>query len=80
MLRQAVSVGAEMRVRVADTTYIDHSVSDAIATAAEEERADLVVVGANLREVGGHPFLGHAVEALLEALDTDLLIVARPDA
>jgi len=79
MLRQAVTSGEEMRVPVREMSVTASSVSDAIREVAASESADLVVVGANLRQVEGHPFMGHAVEALLEHLRTDLVVVARPD-
>jgi nucleotide-binding universal stress UspA family protein len=45
---------------------------------AEAEGADLVVLGASLRNVDGRPFLGHVVETVLEHCDTTVVVVATP--
>lgn len=48
-----------------------------VATALDEE-ADLVVLGANLRQLEGRPFLGNLVEQVLEECDATVVVVATP--
>ena len=45
---------------------------------ARTEQADLVVLGAQLRNVDGRPFIGHTVEAVLERSDATVVVVAQP--
>ncbi|SDQ77762.1 cation:proton antiporter [Quadrisphaera sp. DSM 44207] len=47
----------------------------------EEEQPDLVVLGTDLRAGGsGEPFLGYAVEQVLQAVDVNVAVVAAPHA
>ncbi|MDG2027231.1 MAG: cation:proton antiporter [Acidimicrobiales bacterium] len=50
----------------------------ALVDAARSETADLVVLGAQLRNVDGRPFLGHTVETVLEQSDATVVVVAHP--
>lgn len=50
----------------------------ALVDAARSEGADLVVLGAQLRNVDGRPFLGHTVETVLEQSDATVVVVAHP--
>ncbi len=43
-----------------------------------DEDVDLVVPGANLRQIEGRPFLGHVVEQVLEECDATVVVVATP--
>ena len=54
------------------------STADEITRAAREVDADLVVVGAGLRNVDGRPFLGHNVETVLENCDATVVVVTLP--
>ena len=45
---------------------------------ARSEEADLVVLGAQLRNVDGRPFIGHTVETVLEQCDATVVVVAHP--
>lgn len=51
-----------------------------IVKVAKEMGVDLVFLGAKIHEVGGHPFLGHNVEQILEGLDATVVIVTTPRA
>ena len=48
------------------------------STTARTEQADLVVLGAQLRNVDGRPFIGHTVETVLERSDATVVVVAQP--
>jgi Kef-type K+ transport system membrane component KefB/nucleotide-binding universal stress UspA family protein len=50
----------------------------ALVEAARSETADLVVLGAQLRNVDGRPFLGHTVETVLDESDATVVVVAHP--
>jgi nucleotide-binding universal stress UspA family protein len=50
----------------------------ALVEAARSETADLVVLGAQLRNVDGRPFLGHTVETVLDQSDATVVVVAHP--
>jgi K+:H+ antiporter len=52
----------------------------ALVDAARSEAADLVVLGAQLRNVDGRPFLGHTVETVLDQSDATVVVVAHPRA
>ena len=56
------------------------SAGTALVDAARSETADLVVLGAQLRNVDGRPFLGHRVETVLEQSDATVVVVAHPRA
>ncbi len=53
-------------------------VPSALVDAAKDEDCDLVVLGAQLRNVDGRPFLGHTVETVLEQCDATVAVVALP--
>ena len=54
------------------------SAGEALVDTARTEQADLVVLGAQLRNVDGRPFIGHTVEAVLERSDATVVVVAQP--
>ncbi|MFT5201652.1 MAG: Kef-type K+ transport system membrane component KefB [Candidatus Aldehydirespiratoraceae bacterium] len=54
------------------------SAGTALVAAARSETADLVVLGAQLRNVDGRPFLGHTVETVLDECDATVVVVAHP--
>ena len=49
-----------------------------LVDAAADAEADLVVLGASLRNVDGRPFLGQTVETVLERCDANVVVVALP--
>ncbi|CAN5505438.1 cation:proton antiporter [soil metagenome] len=49
-----------------------------LAQAADESGVDLIVLGAQLRSYGGHPFMGHGVEWLLEHSEQTVVVVLLP--
>ena len=53
-------------------------VPSALVGVAKDEDCDLVVLGAQLRNVDGRPFLGHTVETVLEQSDANVAVVALP--
>ncbi|HEX9683629.1 MAG TPA: cation:proton antiporter [Acidimicrobiales bacterium] len=54
------------------------STADELVRCAKEIDADLVFLGATIREVDGHPFLGHNMEHILESLDATVVLVTAP--
>ncbi|MGI8758799.1 MAG: cation:proton antiporter [Acidimicrobiales bacterium] len=65
----------------ARTRTIERSASspaEEIVAAALSEEADLVVLGAKLRQLEGRPFLGNVVEQVLEECDATVVVVATP--
>lgn len=70
----AAESGLEPRTLVKEST----SAATALVDAARSETADLVVLGAQLRNVDGRPFLGHTVETVLEQSDATVVVVAQP--
>jgi nucleotide-binding universal stress UspA family protein len=73
-LVQAHESGLEPRSIVREAT----SAGTALVQAARSEEADLVVLGAQLRNVDGRPFIGHTVETVLEQSDATVVVVAQP--
>ena len=53
-------------------------IAAALVATAKDEDCDLVVLGAQLRNVDGRPFLGHTVELVLEQCDANVAVVALP--
>ncbi len=53
-------------------------IATALVATAKDEDCDLVVLGAQLRNVDGRPFLGHTVELVLEQCDANVAVVALP--
>ena len=66
--------GVEPRILVRESP----TAGTALVDAARSENADLVVLGAQLRNVDGRPFLGHTVETVLEQSDATVVVVAHP--
>ncbi|MEM7140156.1 MAG: cation:proton antiporter [Actinomycetota bacterium] len=71
-LADEAGIQARTLVRESDTA------GAALVEAARSETADLVVLGAQLRNVDGRPFLGHTVETVLEQSDATVVVVAQP--
>ena len=70
----AVESGLSPRTLVRESD----SPGTALVEAARSETADLVVLGAQLRNVDGRPFLGHTVETVLDQSDATVVVVAHP--
>ena len=72
--------GAEMGVEARTLVQPGSSPASTLVSVAEEQEADLVVLGASLRNVDGRPFLGHTVETVLERCSANVAVVAMPRA
>ena len=72
--------GAEAGVEVRTLVQEGSSPASTLVAVAEEQQADLVVLGASLRNVDGRPFLGHTVETVLERCPANVAVVAMPRA
>lgn len=75
---RAEAFAAELGARARTISRSGGSPADEIVAAALDEEVDLVVLGANLRQIEGRPFLGHVVEQVLEECDTTVVVVATP--
>ena len=73
-VERAQQAGLEPRELVRE----GRSAGDVLVQAARSENADLVVLGAQLRNVDGRPFIGHTVETVLERSDATVVVVAQP--
>jgi nucleotide-binding universal stress UspA family protein len=73
-VRQARDGGLEPEQLLREGT----SAGDVLVEAARSQDADLVVLGAQLRNVDGRPFIGHTVETVLERSDATVVVVAQP--
>ncbi len=71
---RALEAGIEPRTLMPEGV----SVGDALVDIAKAESADLVVLGAQLRNVDDRPFIGHPVETVLERCDATVVVVAQP--
>ena len=78
LMETAVARGVEMGVESRTLVRQGSSPASTLVTVAEEQDADLVVLGASLRNVDGRPFLGHTVETILERCSTNVAVVAMP--
>lgn len=78
VLDRADDLGRELEARTRSIVRSGSSKADQIVAAASEENADLVILGANLRQLEGRPFLGHGVEQILEECDATVVVVATP--
>ncbi|NCG39153.1 MAG: universal stress protein, partial [Actinobacteria bacterium] len=71
---RAVDAGIEPRTLMAE----GQSAGQVLVDSAKAESADLVVLGAQLRNVDGRPFIGHTVETVLDRSDATVVVVAQP--
>ncbi len=78
LMERAVGLGAELGVRPRTLVSEGSSVAHRLVATAHDEGADLVVLGASLRNVDGRPFLGHTVETVLERCDATVVVVVTP--
>jgi nucleotide-binding universal stress UspA family protein len=70
----AREMGIEPRTLLPES---DHP-GDALVETAMEQEADLVVLGAQLRNGDGRPFIGRTAETVLERSDATVVVVAQP--
>ena len=80
LMESARARGAEMGVEARTLVKEGSSAASTLVGVAEEVEADLVVLGASLRNVDGRPFLGHTVETVLERCEANVVVVAMPRA
>lgn len=80
LMDAARSRGAEMGIEARTLVQDGSSPASTLVAVAEEQEADLVVLGASLRNVDGRPFLGHTVETVLERCSANVAVVAMPRA
>jgi nucleotide-binding universal stress UspA family protein len=71
---RAAEAGASTRRYLREGISTVETMIEAIGTSG----ADLVVLGARVRNVDGQPFLGHNVETVLERCDATVVVVATP--
>ena len=70
--------GTEMGVDPRTLVQQGTSPASTLVAVAAEQQADLVVLGASLRNVDGRPFLGHTVETVLDLCPANVAVVAMP--
>ena len=80
LMAAASARGADMGVDARTLVREGSSAASSLVSVAEEQEADLVVLGASLRNVDGRPFLGHTVETVLERCSANVAVVAMPRA
>jgi nucleotide-binding universal stress UspA family protein len=78
VVEEAAAFASEMGVEVDARIRTGSSVPEALLSLAGENRVDLLVLAANLRQLTGRPFLGHGVEHLLEHSETTVVLVSVP--
>ena len=78
MMARAVERAHEAGISPREILREGASAGEALVDTARSEQADLVVLGAQLRNVDGRPFIGHTVEAVLERSGATVVVVAQP--
>lgn len=71
---QCIDMGVTPKTHVSEAAVP----GPALVEAVSEVKADLVVLGASLRNVDGRPFLGQTVETVLEHSNATVVVVAMP--
>jgi Kef-type K+ transport system membrane component KefB/nucleotide-binding universal stress UspA family protein len=79
VLRGAVAMATEMGIDPEVMVRHGRSAGDEIVAAIGESGADAVALGTTVRQVEGHPFLGHTVEQVLTQADASVIVVVLPD-
>lgn len=79
-LNQAVELARQFGTAVTPHSRTGLAVGPELVSAAEELGTDLIVLGARVRSYEGEPFLGHAVEYLLDAAPQTVVLVVLPAA
>jgi Kef-type K+ transport system membrane component KefB/nucleotide-binding universal stress UspA family protein len=78
MMASAVERASQAGIGARQLIREGRSAGEALVQVSRSEDADLVVLGAKLRNVDGRPFLGHTVETVLERSDATVVVVAQP--
>lgn len=80
LMSSACDLGAEMNI--SPVTHVRESVSpgSALVQSVKDYNADVIVLGASLRNVDGRPFLGQTVETVLESCDANVVVAVMPRA
>ena len=78
MMASAVERASQAGIGARQLVREGRSAGEALVQVSRSEDADLVVLGAKLRNVDGRPFLGHTVETVLERSDATVVVVAQP--
>jgi Kef-type K+ transport system membrane component KefB/nucleotide-binding universal stress UspA family protein len=78
MMGVAVDRAHESGIEPREVLHEGQSAGEVLVDTARAEQADLVVLGAQLRNVDGRPFIGHTVETVLERSDATVVVVAQP--
>ncbi|MEM9519031.1 MAG: cation:proton antiporter [Actinomycetota bacterium] len=78
MMESAVVRANDAGLQPREVLSEGQSAGDVLVNAARTEEADLVVLGASLRNVDGRPFIGHTAETVLERSDATVVVVAQP--
>ncbi len=79
VLRGAWETAIDMGVEPEVVVRHGRSAGDEILAAAQEAGADVLALGATVRQVEGRPFLGHTVEQVLARSDATVVVVALPE-
>lgn len=79
VLAQAATYAAEKRASYRTTTRFATSASEEMIKQASQDECDLIVVGAELRDLDGRPSLGHSVEAVLATAAQTVVVVVLPN-
>ncbi len=78
VLEQASGLAAELGATSRQLTRRGVSVADEIINAAAAEDVDLVVLGADPRQLDDRAFLGHTVEEVLARCAATVVVVTVP--
>ncbi|MGY6499386.1 MAG: cation:proton antiporter domain-containing protein [Acidimicrobiales bacterium] len=80
LLDQASLLAAEVQARWRIEERSGPNPGHELVELAREVEADLIVMGASVRRIDDHPFLGHTVEAVLDESDATVAVVVVPSA
>jgi len=78
LMGSAEALAAEMGLQPRTIVRQSDSIGETLVRVAAAEQADLVVLGARVRNVDGRPFIGHTAETVLDECDATVVLVARP--
>lgn len=78
LLSRSVALAGRFGSIATGLTRVGSSTHEQLLEAADERRADTIVVGTEIASIEGRPFLGHGIEYLLEKAPQTLIIVAYP--
>ncbi len=78
LMKPAEALASEMGLQPRMVVRESDSIGETLVEVAASERADLVVLGASVRNVDGRPFIGHTAETVLDQCDATVVLVARP--